>query len=214
MRYRAFWGSSVMLLLVGLAAAPAAHAQLTWTFGAGGVIPVGTFDDYFEHGVTVGAEAAYPLQDRVDLTFGLDWDHYNSHAFFGTPNLNQYRFRVGILADLLGRRNDSFTIEGRVSAGGSSLASQEDFWREESTLGVVRDRDLVSFSKKGITGGAGLRLRFGGGERLNGFIGIAGNYTQLGEASTQVLRDTEPLELDALSAAVSYSITAGFIMSP
>lgn len=214
MRYRAMWGSLITLVILGLGAAPAAQAQMTWTFGAGGVIPVGTFDDYFEHGVTVGVEAAYPLQDRVDLTFGVDWDHYNSHAYFGTPNLNQYRFRMGILADLLGRRDDDFTVEGRVSAGASSIGSQEDFWLETSTLGVVRTRDLVSFSKKGITGGAGLRLRFGGGGRLNGFLGISGNYTQLGAAATQVLQDTEPSALKDLSAAVSYSLTAGFSMAP
>ena len=214
MKYRAIWGTPVLMLIAGLAAAPAAEAQLTWTFGAGGVIPVGTFDDYFEHGVTVGAEAAYPLQEGLDLTFGADWDHYNSHAYYGTPNLNQYRFRIGILADLLGRRDESFTVEGRLSAGASSLASQEDFWLESSTLGVVRDRDLVSFSKKGATVGGGLRLRFGGGGRLNGFLGISGNYSQLGEDATQVLRDAEPLALDALSAAVSYSLTAGFSMAP
>ena len=214
MRYRAMWGSLITLVILGLGAASAAQAQMTWTFGAGGVIPVGTFDDYFEHGVTVGVEAAYPLQDRVDLTFGVDWDHYNSHAYFGTPNLNQYRFRMGILADLLGRRDDDFTVEGRVSAGASSIGSQEDFWLETSTLGVVRTRDLVSFSKKGITGGAGLRFRFGGGGRLNGFLGISGNYTQLGAAATQVLQDTEPSALKDLSAAVSYSLTAGFSMAP
>ena len=61
----------------------------------------------------------------------------------------------------------------------------------ETTSPPGRDRDLVSFSKKGFTGGAGLRLRFGGGGRLNG-------PTMLGE----------------LSAAVSYSLTAGFSMSP
>ena len=83
-------------------------------------------------------------------------------------------------------------IVGRVSAGASSLASQEDFWLETSTLGVVRDRDLVSFSKKGITGGAGLCLRFGGGARLTGFLGISGNYTQLGADATKDLRNAEP----------------------
>jgi len=204
----------VTLLILGLGAAQAAQAQATWTASAGGVIPVGTFDDYFEHGVTVGIEAAVPLEEGVDVTFGADWDHYNSHAYFGTPNLNQYRFRVGILAAVIGSRDDDFTIEGHVSAGASSLASQADFWLETSTLGVVRARDLVSFSKKGLTGGAGLRLRFGGGGRLNGFLGIAGNYTQLGTSATQVLRDTEPAVLGALSAAVSYSLTAGFSMAP
>ena len=101
-----------------------------------------------------------------------------------------------------------------MSAGASSLASQADFWLETSTLGVVRHRDLVSFSKKGITGGTGLRLRFGGGGRLNGFLGIAGNYTQLGSSATQVLRDTEPAVLGELKKAVSYSLTAGFSMAP
>ena len=118
------------------------------------------------------------------------------------------------MADLLGRRDEDFTIEGRVSAGASSIGSQEDFWLETSTLGVVRDRDLVSFSKKGITGGAGLRLRFGGGARLNGFLGISGNYTQLGADATMDLRNTEPSALGELSAAVSYSLTAGFSMAP
>jgi hypothetical protein len=214
MRYRVMWGSSMMLLMLGLGAASPAQAQFTWTFGAGAVIPAGTFDDYFEHGATVGAEAAYPLQDAVDITFGADWDHYNMHSYYGTPNLNQFRFQVGILADLLGRRNEDFTVEGRVSVGASSIGSEANFWLETSTLGVVRSRDEVSFSKKGLTGGAGLRLRFGGGSRLNGFLGVSGNVTPLGTSSTQVLRDTEPTKLGALSSAVSYSITAGFSMSP
>ena len=180
MSCRAVWRSSIFLLILGLGAAPSAQAQLAWTFGAGLAVPVGTFDDYFEAGATASAEAACPLQDRVDLTFGVDWDHYNSHAYFGTPNLNQWRFQVGLLADLLGRRDEGFTLEGRVRAGGSSLASQEDFWLETSTLGVVVDRDLVSFSKTGFTGSAGLFLRFGGGSRLNGFVGASGNWAQLG----------------------------------
>ena len=55
---------------------------------------------------------------------------------------------------------------------------------------------------------------FGGGARLNGFLGISGNYTQLGADATKDLRNTEPTALGELSAAVSYSLTAGFSMSP
>jgi hypothetical protein len=208
------WSTAVVLVLA-LSAAPAAQAQgLTWMFDAGLVVPTGTFDDYFEAGATASAEVAYPLQDRVDLTFGVDWDHYNSHAYYGTPNLNQWRFQVGVLADLLGRRQDGFTIEGRARAGASSLASQEDFWREEGTLGVDLERDRVSFSKKGLAGSAGLRLRFGGDSRLNGFIGVDGNWAQLGTDATQVLRDAEPAVLGELSSAVSYAISVGFSFGP
>jgi hypothetical protein len=207
--------SAAALLALALSAAPAAQAQgLTWMFDAGLAVPVGTFDDYFEAGATASAEIAYPLQDRFDVTFGVDWDHYNSHAYYGTPNLNQWRFQVGILADLLGQRNGPFTIEGRARAGASSLASQEDFWREQGTLGVNLARDRVSFSKKGLAGSAGLRVRFGGDSRLNGFVGVDGNWAQLGTDATQVLRDAEPAVLGELNSAVSYSITAGFSFGP
>ena len=195
MKRRALWMSSIGMLVLGLGVAPAAQAQLsdvTWTFAAGGVIPIGTFDDYFEHGATARAEAALPLQDGLDLTLGVDWDHYNSHAYYGTPTLNQWRFQAGILVDLLGRRTEGFTVEGSVRAGLSSLASKEDFWREEGTLGVDISRDRVSFSKSGIGGSLGLRLRFGGGSRLNGFVGVGGNWMQLGTDATQVLRDAGP----------------------
>lgn len=216
MKHRAMW-SSIVVLILALGAAAPAQAQLsdvTWSFWAGGVIPVGTFDDYFEHGATVSAEAALPLQDRVDLTFGVDWDHYNSHAYYGTPNLNQWRFQAGILADLLGRRSESFTVEGSLRAGLSSLASQEDFWREEGTLGVDLQRDRVSFSKSGVGGSAGLRLRFGGDSRLTGFVGISGNWAQLGAEATQVLREAEPCCLGELTSAMSYSIYGGFSFGP
>jgi hypothetical protein len=215
MNLRTMGWSGTALLALALGAAPAARAQsLTWMFDAGLAVPVGTFDDYFEAGATASAEVAYPLQDRVDLTFGVDWDHYNSHAFYGTPNLNQWRFQVGLLADLLGRREDGFTIEGRLRGGASSMASQDDFWREEGTLGVDLERDRVSFSKKGMAGSAGLRFRFGGDSRLNGFLGISGNWAQLGTDATQVLRDAEPDALGELSSAVSYSISAGFSFGP
>ena len=217
MNRRAIWKCSIGLLVLGLAAAPAVEAQLsqvTWIFGSGLTVPVGTFDDYFEAGATVRAEAAYPLQDRVDLTFGVDWDHYNSHAYYGTPNLNQWRFQAGLLADLLGRRTQGFTVEGQVSAGASSMSSQEDFWLESGTLGVNLERDRVSFSKKGFAGSAGLRIRFGGDSRLNGFVGASGNWAQLGADATQVLRDTEPDALDELSSATSYTISAGFTFGP
>jgi hypothetical protein len=207
------WSTAAMLALA-LSAAPPAQAQLTWMFDAGLVVPTGTFDEYFEHGATASAEVAYPMQDRLDLTFGVDWDHYNSHAYYGTPNLNQWRFQVGVLADLLGRREDGFTVEGRLRAGASSMASQEDFWREEGTLGVNLERDRVSFAKKGMAGSAGLRFRFGGDSRLNGFVGVSGNWAQLGTDATQVLRDAEPDVLKELGSATSYTISAGFTFGP
>ena len=215
MNMRVLGWTWAVLLALGLGAAPAAQAQgLTWMFDAGLAVPVGTFDDYFEAGATASAEVAYPLQDRVAVTFGVDWDHYNSHAYYGTPNLNQWRFQVGLLADLLGQRRNGFTVEGRARAGASSLASQEDFWREQGTLGVDLERDRVSFSKKGLAGSAGLRVRFGGDSRLNGFIGVDGNWAQLGTDATQVLRDAEPDQLGELSSAVSYSISVGFSFGP
>jgi hypothetical protein len=215
MKLRSMGLSWAVVLALALSVPSAARAQgLTWMFDAGLVVPTGTFDDYFEHGATVSAEVAYPLQDRLDFTVGLDWDHYNSHAYFGTPNLNQWRLQFGVLAALVGDRDGPFAIEGRARAGGSSMASQEDFWREEGTLGVVIERDRVSFSKKGMAGSLGLRVRFGGSSRLNGVVGISGNWAQLGAESTQVLRDAEPAALDELSAATSYSISAGFTFGP
>ena len=205
------WGLAGVL---ALGAPPASQAQLTWMFDAGLVVPVGTFDDYFEHGAAASAEVAYPLQNGLDLTFGVGWDHYNSHAYYGTPNLNQWRFQVGVLADLLGRRSDGFTVEGRLRAGASNMASQEHFWREEGTLGVDIERDRVEFSKTGLAGSAGLRFRFGGDSRLNGFVGLDGNWAQLGTDATQVLRDAEPDALDELSSAMSYTISAGFSFGP
>lgn len=215
MKLRSMGLSSAVVLALALSVPPAVRAQgLTWMFDAGLVVPTGTFDDYFEAGATVSAEVAYPLQNRVDLTFGVDWDHYNSHAYYGTPNLNQWRLQFGVLAALVGDRDGPFAIEGRARAGASSMASQEDFWREEGTFGVNIERDRVSFSKKGLAGSAGLRLRFGGDSRLNGFIGVDGNWAQLGTDATQVLRDAEPAALDELSAATSYSISAGFSFGP
>ena len=67
-----------------------------------------------------GAQVA--REPRVAPPGRFDWDHYNSHAYFGIPNLNQFRFQVGILGDLLGRRDDDFTVEGRVSVGASTIA--------------------------------------------------------------------------------------------
>ena len=218
MKRRAVCRSSIGFIVLTLATAPPVQAQLgdlTWTFGAGAVIPVGTFDDYFEHGATAFAEAAWPLQERVDLTIGVDWDHYNSHAYYGTPNLNQWRFQVGVLADLLGRRTEGFTVEGNVRAGLSSLSNQEQFWLESSTLGVVVARDLIEdWSKTGLGGSAGLRIRFGGDSRLNGFVGIQGNWAQLGADATDTLRQTEPCCLGELTSAVSYSIYGGFSFGP
>lgn len=213
MKHRVVLTRLGLLLALGLLAPTTARAQLTWMFDAGLTVPVGTFDDYFEAGAAASAEVAYPLRDRLNLTFGVDWDHFNSHAYYGTPNLNQWRFQAGLLADVIGKRDDVFRVEGRLRAGASNLASEEDFWREEATLGVNLARDRVSFSKTGLAGSAGLRLRFGA-DRLNGFVGVSGDWAPLGTASTQVLRDAEPNALGPLSSALSYTVSAGFTFGP
>jgi hypothetical protein len=202
---------SILLFVLGLGTVPAAQAQVSWGLHAGVARPAGTFDDYFDFGPTVGVEAAFPLRDRVDLVAGADFDHYNGHAYFGTPNVNLWRFQVGVLADLVGSRSDGVALQVQASAGGANLRSQREFYLESSTFGV--DLAPRTFDKKSLTGNAGVRLRFGG-SRLNGFVGLSGYWANLGEDATEVLRQTEPGELDPLGAAMGYSVSAGFTISP
>jgi hypothetical protein len=203
---------SVAMFILGLSAVPAAQAQLSWSVRAGVAHPAGTFADYFDLGPTVGIQAGYPLRDQVELQVGADFDHYNAHSYFGLPNVNLWRFQVGVLADLLGRRNESWSVEAHASAGGANLRSQREFYLESSHFGV--DLAPRNFDKKSLTGGAGVRLRFGGESRLSGFVGVSGFWANLGEEATEVLRLTEPEELDPLGSAMGYSLNAGFTMRP
>ena len=204
--------SSIALFVLVLGAVPAAQAQVGWSFRAGVVRPAGTFDDYFDFGPTVGVEAALPLRDRVDLVAGADFDHYNGHPYFGTPNVNLWRVQAGVLAALVGNPSEGFALEGHATAGGANLRSQREFYLESSTFGV--DLSAYTFAKTSLTGSGGLRLRFGGESRLSGFVGVAGYWANLGEDATDILRQTEPAELDALGAAMGYSVSAGFTVSP
>ena len=208
---RLIWLTS-MVVCIGLGLATPAQAQVSWGFHAGVARPAGTFANYFDLGPTVGLEFARPMRDRLDLVLAADFDHYNGHSYFGLPNVNLWRFQVGVLADLVGAPSESWGIEAQVGAGGSSLRSQREFYLESSTFGV--DLTPRTFAKTSVTGHGGLRLRFGGGSRLSGFVGVSGYWANLGEDATEDLRLTEPEELDPLSAAMGYSISAGFTVSP
>ena len=203
--------TALALCVLALLAVSDARAQLSWSFEAGVAHPAGTFADYFDLGPTVGVEAGYPLRERVDLVVGAHFDHYNGHSYFGLPNVNLWRFQAGVLADLLGNP-DSWSVEARLSAGGSNLRSQREFYLESSTFGV--DLDAREFARTSMTGSAGVRLRFGGQSRLNGFVGLSGYWANLGEDATEELRLTEPDALDPLGAAMGYAISAGFTVSP
>jgi hypothetical protein len=200
--------SALLLCVLGLSAVSTAQAQLNWTFSAGVAYPAGAFADYFDLGATVGVEVAHPLQDRLALVVGGDFDHYNGHSFYGLPNVNLWRGQVGLRADLLGGGSQSWAVEGNARVGGASLRSQREFYSEASTFGT----DLVahSFAKTSLTGSAGLRLRFGGESRLNGVVGASAFWANLGEKSTEVLRLTEPQTLKPLKAATGYSLNLGF----
>ena len=204
--------SSILLCMLGLGAVPAAQAQVSWGLRAGVAHPAGTFADYFDLGPTVGVEAGYPLRDKVALVLGADFDHYNGHSYFGLPNVNLFRFQVGVLADLLGGSSQGWAVQAQAGAGGANLRSQREFYLESSTFGV----DLVSrtFAKTSLTGTGGLRFRFGGQSRLSGFVGLSGFWANLGESATEDLRQTEPLILKPLASALGYSVSAGFTMSP
>jgi hypothetical protein len=212
MTFRLMWRSSIALFILGMGAVSGAQAQVSWGFHAGVARPAGTFADYFEFGPTVGVEVAYPLRDQVDLLVGADFDHYSGQSYFGLPNVNLWRFQVGVLADLVGTPSEGWGVQAHVNAGGSNLRSQREFYLESSTFGV--DLAPRTFAKTSLTGSGGLRLRFGGGSRLSGFVGVSGYWASLGEDATEVLRQTEPEELEPLSSALGYSISAGFTVSP
>src|SRR5690606_1654361 len=129
---------AIVSCTLGLAA-PTLSAQVSWGFRAGVARPTGTFDDYFDLGPTVGVEAAYPVLDRVDLIVGADFDHYNGHAYFGTPNVNLWRIQAGLTADLARLSAQGWAIEAHASAGGANLRSQREFYLESSTFGVDLD---------------------------------------------------------------------------
>jgi hypothetical protein len=96
----------LMLLAMTLATATPARAQLLgldWTLHGGALLPVATFGDYFGTvGATAGLGVAYPLRDRLDLTFDADLDMITRHNFYPTPSMKIWRGMVGVDADLLG----------------------------------------------------------------------------------------------------------------
>ena len=219
--FRIVWWSSVALFILGLSLASTVEAQergWSWDLHAGFTFPAGTLDDYFDAGPTVGANVTYPLRDRLDLTFSVDLDLIGGHRFYGTPDLNLFRYQVGVLADLLGEQFALWTLEVRARAGAATFRNRRIFWVEAATTGqpvpTPEDLEPRSFAKTSGTGSAGLRIRFGGDSKLNGFLAADGNWSAMGEDDTEVLRLTEPDQLDPLSSALSYSLTAGFRYTP
>ena len=200
--------SALVACVLGLSAVSAAQAQVGWRFGAGVAYPAGNFANYFDLGPTVSFGLTHPLRDRVGLLVDANFDHYNSHSYYGTPNVNLWRVQVGVLADLLGGGTESWAVEAQAGAGGSNLRSQREFYSEASSFGT--DLTAHTFAKTSFTGSAGLHLRFGGTARLNGFVGASGYWANLGKDATEVLRQTEPQTLKPLASALGYSIGAGF----
>ena len=198
----------IVLLAMGLAAAPAAHAQmqdLNWRIHGGAILPIGDFGEYFRTGPTVGFDVGYPLQDRVDVLAEFDFGYINTHDFYPMPAIKLWGYRLGMEADILPDRGDNLTLlRAHVGAGGVSQKSRE-FWLESRPFIRGEVIDKTTFS-----GVAGVRLGLRTDSGLIWWLGGALKYSPLDDVDGGNLREAARNELGELGSATTLSITLGF----
>jgi len=199
---------TALTLLFLLAAARALEGQqrdLTWRLHGGIAVPMSGFGDYFEFGPTVGLDVGYPLAARLDLKLDVDLDVVNRHQFYPTPDIQLWRYRLGLEVDPLGAQPDSRLLL-RVHAGaGATTFRSTEFWPDNRT-----SADGARIRRTALTGTGGVRVGLRTGSGLEWWLGGKLNWAPLTEEDKGVLRDAVRNSLSPLGAATSAAITLGF----
>lgn len=200
--------SSVVLLFLAVASVTSAQAQererdFSVRFQSGVTMPVGDFDRFFRFGPSFGVDVVYPLRDRLDALLDLDLDIVNKHAVYPTPRSRLWRYRLGLEGDLLGERSGSLALK---AYGGAGLTT----FRSERFFVEARPDEPADFDRTYLTGTGGLRLGFGAGAGLRGWLSGEYNWTLADEDDTRILSEAARNEVPAFGSASSVGVTLGF----
>src|SRR5690606_36648288 len=119
------------LTLMRAAPALAQTQSVIWTLNGGALLPFSTFGEYFGTvGATAGVGAAYPLNERLDVTLDVGLDMVNRHDFYPTPSVKIWRSTVGLDADLLGDQGSDLLLLRATVGGGLANLRTPQFWVE------------------------------------------------------------------------------------
>jgi hypothetical protein len=196
------------LLAVAARPAQAQLQDLNWRLHGGLAVPMSGFGEYFEFGPTVGLDVGYPLATRLDLKLDVDLDVVNRHHFYPTPDIQLWRYRLGLEVDPVGEQPDSrFLLRLHAGAGATTFRSTE-FWPDNRT-----SADGAKIRRTALTGTGGVRVGLRTGSGLEWWLGGKLNWSPLAAEDKDVLRDAVRNDLDPLGGAVSAALTLGFNLS-
>jgi hypothetical protein len=202
------WVPYVFLLAAAVQAQPA-QAQLSEVKARlhGGILqPIAKAGDFFEFGPSVALDMAYPLSERLDLGLDLGWDYLNAPDIYASPTTNLWRYEVGLEADLLGDTGDSrYILRALAEAGGTTVRSHE-FWLASRRPYTFKG-ETINQTSATATGGLRLGLRTPDG--LTWWLTGKMNWLPIKETNSDALVELSRNQLDAISSAMSASITIG-----
>jgi hypothetical protein len=193
-------GAVLGLLLGSVSAAEAQIENLAVTGRIGAAVPAGQLSDYMKLGATLGLQVSYPLGAPLDLVLAGDLDALNGNSTFYQPDIDLWRYRAGVEAELLGRTADNWGLRAQVGAGGTTFRSRKFFFDSP---------DPLTFRRTYFTGTGGIKLLFGKSARVGGHVGAMVHWTPMDETDTAVLRQQSRGGLESLSSALTVPVTIG-----
>ena len=81
--------------------------QVSMRLHAGAALPAAGFGDFYEPGVALRFDVAYPIRDRLDLVADLGMDYVNGRTGTYVPDTHLWSFQVGLETDLLAAGTES-----------------------------------------------------------------------------------------------------------
>jgi hypothetical protein len=214
--------SWIVVALLALGIASPARAQLSEVgvrLHSGLAMPFGDFGGFYDPGIAVGVDLAYPLRERIDVVLDLGLHYLNSQSGTYVPDTHLWRYQVGLEGDLLGDatsrirvrpfggvgavrfRTKDFQIEGATPADRSTWTNKE----RRNYPGP-----LFRIAKTYLSGTGGLRLALDAGDSVTWWLSGQADWTSVGESAVDLLQKV-PLadELGSFGAATSTAITLG-----
>jgi hypothetical protein len=200
--------SLLALFVMTAGAAQPALAQLedvSVRLHGGVIVPTGTYGDYFRFGPSVGVDAAYPMNERMDLKLDLDMDWVQTTSTYPTPDTNLWRYRLGLDALLMGDRGSRTMVQGYAGAGFTTTRSKE-FWLRSQE---VYEYEGLTLNETALTATGGLRFGLRTPDGLTWWLSGKLNWSPVDNQHKKYLQELARDELGSLGSALGFAITLG-----
>ncbi len=212
---RAGWA---VLVVMTLGAVQPVAGQVSMRLHAGAALPAAGFGDFYEPGVALRFDVAYPIRDRLDLVADLGMDYVNGRTGTYVPDTHLWSFQVGLETDLLAA--GTVQLRPYLSAGAVSFRTKE-FQLEDQP--PPPDRSTMSYfdrkhypgyleqvSQMYVTAKGGLRLGIDDGQGVIWWLSGEYSWTPVAESEVETIRAI-PLgsELSPFGSATNLIVTLG-----